>query len=229
MRAKGSWSQDPENKITITHRLLAGLSLKTRKSQFEIFWRLLKPTPSSKVLDVGVRADETLSDSNFFEKKYPHPEKLTVASVEDCQELFKKQYSKIKFIKIKPGEPLLFANKSFDLVVSWATLEHVGEAEEQKFFLQELFRVGKKIFITTPDKACFYEPHSGLIFLHWLPDRYFQLICRLLGKRFWADKKNLNPLTKADIGKILPEKKGVKILSYKMFGFIPSHLIIAKY
>jgi len=225
MSKKDNWSQDPENKTTLTLRLMANLSLRTREKQFQIFKKLLRPNSTSKVLDVGISANEALKDTNFFERRYSYPENLTAASIEDCQHL-KKVYPKITFKKINVGEKFPFKNDSFDVVVSWATLEHVGERKKQKFFLNELFRVGKKVFITTPDKACFYEPHLGLPFIHWLPDKYFRLTCRLLGKKFWADINNLNPLTKADLKRIVPKEKNVKILRDKIFGFIPSHFIV---
>ena len=227
MQKNKNWSTNLENKITITQKLLSLLSLKVREEQFKIFWRLLKPETGLKILDVGVRADETLADSNFFEKKYPFPENLTATSVEDCSHLTKK-YPRIKFAKILSKKPFPFANGEFDIVVSWATLEHVGQRVEQKFFLSELFRVGKKLFVTTPDKSCFYEPHSGLFFAHWLPHKYFSLVCEILGKKFWSDVDNLNPLSRADIFKILPTVNGIKILNYKMLGLIPSHLIVVK-
>lgn len=228
MNIAETWSTDPENKITLTRKFLSRLSVKVREKQFEIFWEHLKPKPNTKILDVGVTPDEILPDSNFFEKRYPFKDQLVAVSVEDCQEHFQKDYPKIKFIKISPGKPLPFGKDDFDIVVSWATLEHVGNRKKQKIFLEELFRVGKRFFFTTPDKNCFYEPHSGLFFAHWLPYKYFSLICRIFGKKFWAKKRNLNPLTKSDIYRILPKKRNVKILNYKMFRFIPSHLIIVK-
>ena len=222
------WSTNSENRITITQRIMSKISLRVREDHFNLFLKILKPKRDDKILDVGIRGDETLSDSNFFEKRYPHPKNLTAVSIEDCQDLFREKYPQIKFVRIKQDKPLPFKEKFFDLVVSWATLEHVGEAREQKFFLKELFRVGKRVFITTPDRHCFYEPHSGFLFLHWLPDKYFRSICKFVGKIFWADKKNLNPLIKKDIDKILPNRKNVKILSYKILDFIPSHLMIIK-
>lgn len=228
MRSSELWSPPLLNKITLARRILSWLSLKVREEQFKIFWEILWPTPECRVLDVGIMADETLPDSNFFEKRYPYLKNLTAVSIENCRSLFKKKYPQAKFIQTKPNKLLPFANKSFNIVVSWATLEHVGEREEQKFFLRELFRVGEKIFITTPDKSCFYEPHSGFLFAHWLPHKYFSLLCKIFGKNFWASKKNLNPLNRKDIIKILPKIKGVKIMGYKTFKLIPSHLIIVK-
>lgn len=64
-----SWSTDPDNKITLVHRILANLSLKVRGKQFRLFWNLLGLKRGLKVLDIGTTPNETLPDSNFFEKK----------------------------------------------------------------------------------------------------------------------------------------------------------------
>ncbi len=224
-----TWSIDPGNKKTLARHILSYVSLRVRGKQYEIFWKLIKPKSSDRILDVGVSPDETtLIDTNFFEKKYPYTKNLTAASVENCKNLFRKKYPDARFIQINQNSRLPFKNKSFDIVVSWATLEHVGSRQNQKFFLKEIFRVGKKIFITTPDKDCFYEPHSGLFFVHRLPYRHFSYICKRLGKDFWADIQNLNPLRKKDLQSILPTKNKIKIIIYRSFGIIRSHLLTIK-
>ncbi|KKR65114.1 MAG: Methyltransferase type 11 [Parcubacteria group bacterium GW2011_GWB1_40_5] len=222
-----NWSTHPDNKITFTQKILSHISLKVREEQFNILWKLVKPTKKFTVLDVGVRADETLVDSNFFEKRYPYPRNLTAVSIEDVKKL-RRKYSGIRFKRIIAGRPLPFKTNYFDVVVSWATIEHVGGRNEQQLFLNELFRVGRKVFITTPDRNFFYEPHSGLIFVHWFPHKYFSLMCILSGKNFWAKIENLNPLNNKAVHKLISRKKGTRVISYKMFGFFPTHLIVVK-
>jgi hypothetical protein len=224
-----TWSTDVGNKATIMRRALAYLSIHIRSGQYKKFKDLLKPNAASKVLDVGVSPDEnSLVDTNFFIKKYPYKRNLTAASVEDCRSLFRKKYPQTKFVQIKPGKKLPFKDKSFDIVVSWATIEHVGTRDAQKFFLDEISRVGKKIFVTTPNKNFFYELHSGLFFIHWLPHKYFSFICKLLGKSFWANIKNLNPLNLRDIGSFIPKNSRLSALSYKSFGILPTHILVYK-
>jgi len=94
--------------------------------------------------------------------------------------------------------------------------------------LKEIFRVGKKVFITTPNKYFFYDPHSGLFFIHWFPHKYFSKIAKLLGKTFWADINNFNPLGVEEIKEVLPYKKGIKIIKFRSIGIFPTHLMIVK-
>ncbi len=56
-----------------------------------------------------------------------------------------------------------------DLVISNATIEHVGSFENQKKMAQEVIRVGKKYIIQTPNKYFFIEPHYLLPFFGYLP------------------------------------------------------------
>lgn len=224
-----SWSTNPKHKKAFFQKILVPLSKRVREKQFRLLWKIFEPKKSWRVLDVGVSPDETLTDSNFFEKRYPFKDQLVAVSVEDCQEHFQKDYPKIKFIKISPGKPLPFRKDDFDIVVSWATLEHVGTREKQGFLLREILRVGKRAFVTTPDRTAIYEPHSGLFFLHWLPRGYFDFICRLLGKEFWTDVNNLNPLNKRELVRILPKGNYYyHVCEFKMFSFLPSHLILIK-
>ena len=223
MENSSSWSFNKLNQISLVKHWLANLSLKVRGEQLEVMKQLFDVNKKTKVLDVGVSPNEELIDTNFFEKNYPYLEKVTAASIEDCSQL-KDKYMGVRFIKIKAGEKLPFADKMFDLVVSWATLEHVGGYKEQAFFLSELERVGKKVFVTTPYRGCVYEPHTGIFLLHWLPLKLFRGVCKIVNKPFWSKQENLNPLWVRDVKKITDGR--LKIRIYKTFGILPTHLLI---
>lgn len=205
-------------------RFMSYLSLYIREKQYKFFLEKLKPTKTNTILDIGTSPDERLQDTNFFEKRYSYKNQLTIASVENCSNLVTK-YKLRQYIKIKPGEKLNIKSKSFDLVVSWATLEHVGTFEDQKLFLKEVSRIGKKIFVTTPDKASFYEPHTGTFFLHWLPSKMFRKIMKLLDKNFWSKEDNLNIISFSDAKKMVAHPD-IKAERFKLFGLLPSHIFI---
>lgn len=222
------WTDHPDNSISLVKRLLAFLSLKVRKQQLDYFLKIIQPSLSTSVLDIGVGSNEELPDTNYFEKHYPFPEKLMAYGVEDLSSIQNK-YPNIHFIQGSPGKKLAFKDQEFDVVTSWATLEHVGDASQQKEFLLECLRIGKNVFITVPYRGCFYEPHTGFFFLHWLPLTLFREICYKLGKPFWANVQNLNPIYIRNIREMVRgENIKLKIKTYKMFGILPSHLIIIK-
>ncbi len=221
-----TWSDTAKGTITKTKHFLSDLAIKVRTEQFNIFLKNIKPQNNDKVADIGVSSDEILKETNLFEKLYPYPENLTAVTIEEKLKL-KKLYPKIKVVKIKVGEKLPFKNSQFDIVTSWATLEHVGSFENQKKFINEILRVGKRVFITIPYRGCIYEPHTGFFFLHWLPLKIFRWICKKTGREFWSQDKNLNPLYISDLKKMLKNYK-TEIIIYKMFWCLPSHLIIIK-
>lgn len=218
------WVGEALNTVNSTKHLLSNLSVNVRTDQFQYFKSVTRPSPKKKILDVGVTSDETLKDSNIFERLYPYPKMLVAATVEDPKK-FRKLYPNIKTVKVFPGKRLPFKDKSFDIVTAWATLEHVGGYADQEMFINELNRVGKKVFLTTPYRGCIYEPHTGLFFLHWMPIKFFRAVLRLLGKGFWSSYKHLNPLYISDISNMKLKDKFKKNI-YKMFGLLPSHIII---
>lgn len=224
MRSINNWLNWEKNTKTLSKSLMANISVKIRNSQFKKFKEINRPNSNSKILDVGVTSDETFKDSNLFEKLYRWPEKLTVVTIESSKKL-KRMYPKIKIVKIIPSEKLPFRTKSFDVVVSWATLEHVGGYKKQQDFLNELLRVGKKIFLTTPDRSAIYEPHTGFLFLHWIPLKWFRAICRLFNITFWSKEENLNPLWLSDIQR-MKLTRCVKVEKNKLFNLFSSHIII---
>jgi hypothetical protein len=65
------------------------------------------------------------------------------------------------------GRRLPFRDKSFDLVLSNAVIEHVGDEPDQKAFVAEHHRVGRKFFITTPNLLFPVESHTRVIGRHW--------------------------------------------------------------
>jgi hypothetical protein len=81
------------------------------------------------------------------------------------------------------------------------------------------------VFITTPDRGAWYDPHTGFLFLHWLPLNWFRKICGLLNRGFWGIENNLNPLWISDLEKMRFRRK-VKFKIFRMFNLIPSHIII---
>ncbi|KPQ36169.1 MAG: Methyltransferase domain [Phormidesmis priestleyi Ana] len=82
-------------------------------------------------------------------------------------------------VKIADGCNLPYENQSFDLVFSNSVLEHVGRKNEMVQFSQECERVGKKIYIQTPNRWFPVDAHLGVAFIHWLPRPLYKKLCFL--------------------------------------------------
>ena len=202
-------------------RVKTYFSLKARAKMYDRFIKICTPKVEDEILDLGATPDAKLADSNFFEKYYPFKERITVSSIEDCSGLVDK-FGLKGYMLNEPHKPLPFFDKQFDIVFSSAVLEHVGTREDQAFFIEECMRVGKKVFLTTPNRYFPIEMHTFVPFLHWLPWSWFQKIVKPIRNGFWSDINNLNLLSKKDVLQISNE---VNVEAVKTIG-IDSNLII---
>jgi SAM-dependent methyltransferase len=198
-------------------RLAATVSLRARRRMFDRFMAVARPTEATTVLDVGVSPEGRLADVNAFESFYPWPWRITATSIEDARAL-ELRYPGLRFVRTT-GETLPFENQTFDVVVSSAVIEHVGDRGAQRRHVHELLRVGRRLFIATPNRWFPVDPHTMLPVVHWLPQRYHQQILTRLGKTFWADTANLNLLTARDMLRLFPDDVGTRLARERTLGF----------
>ena len=67
------------------------------------------------------------------------------------------------------GLVLPFRTGSFDMVLSNAVIEHVGDEAAQRQLVSEHARVGRSWVITTPNRAFPVESHTHAVGRHWSP------------------------------------------------------------
>ena len=177
-------------------RLADAVSLRSRKRKLRLFLDELQPTADTTVLDVG--ADELAFGEvdgcgtlNFFEELYPWPERITALGLQDGA-AFGARYPQIRYVQ---GDAcaLPFADGDFDIVFSNAVIEHVGGRERQRRLVSEALRVGRRVFLTTPNRLFPLEVHTRLPFVHWLPDRLSHRVYDLVGKGSAKELRLLSP------------------------------------
>jgi len=204
-------------------------SMRARRRMYETLAGRIDLDGMRTVLDVGVTADQDHIASNFFEKLYPHPERITALSDQDASWM-ENVWPGLAFIQ---GDALAmpFADDSFDLVFSSAVIEHVGSDANRARFVRECFRVAKKhVFLTTPNRLYPMEFHTGLPFIHWLPKPVHRALLNMLGKSFFATEEHLNLLATSDLPRLLT-MAGVnaakpEIFSVRFAGFISNLLLL---
>ncbi len=176
-------------------RLADAISLRSREHKLRLFLDELQPTPDTSVLDVG--ADELgfgegagCGTLNFFEERYPWPERITALGLHDG-EGFRARYPGIPYVQGDACD-LPFEDGAFDVVFSNAVIEHVGGRERQRRLVSEAIRVGRRVFITTPNRLFPVEVHTRLPLVHWLPDALAHRAYRAAGKEFATDVQLLS-------------------------------------
>lgn len=156
----------------------------SRERKLEHFYSLCK---GGKVLDVGVSGKTTMDAGNMFMNTFRFADEcytgLGVVDLSDVQKMFPER----KFVKY-PGDIFPFEDNSFDWVFSNAVVEHVGLDHDQLRFINEMLRVGRNVFFTTPNKYFPIEPHTHVPLIHW-NNRLFYAWCRR--KRPWTNQRNL--------------------------------------
>ena len=188
-------------------RLADAISMRSRTRKLALLLELMRPDASTTVLDVGV--DEVslgepgghggCTTHNSLEERYPWPERLTALGLHDGAR-FRERYPGIAYVQ---GDAcaLPFPDASFDVVHSNAVIEHVGGRERQQAFVREALRVGKRVFLTTPNRWFPIEVHTRLPLVHWLPEPLAGRAYDLAG-RSWARENHL--LGPAELRRLFP-------------------------
>ena len=177
-------------------RLADAISLRSRRRKLALFYELMHPDSTTTVLDVGVDevslgeqgGESGCTTHNLLEERYPWPERITALGLHDGVR-FRERYPRIAYVQ---GDAcaLPFSDGAFDVVHSNAVIEHVGGRDRQEAFVREALRVGRRVFLTTPNRWFPIEVHTRLPLVHWLPERAAAKAYDLAGKP-WAKENHL--------------------------------------
>jgi SAM-dependent methyltransferase len=185
-------------------RLVDDVSLRSRKRKLGLLLDELRPTSATTLLDVGADAlafgeGAGCGTLNFLEEMYPWPERITALGLHDG-EGFGRRYPTVRYVQ---GDAcaLPFEDGEFDIVFSNAVIEHVGGRDRQRALVAEALRVGRSVFVTTPNRWFPIEVHTRLPLVHWLPDLLSHAVYRTLGKDFATDN---HLLTRSQLASLFP-------------------------
>jgi SAM-dependent methyltransferase len=201
-------------------RLADSISLRSRGRKLRLFLEELRPTADTTVLDVG--ADELgfgegdgCATMNFFEELYPWPERITALGLHDGAG-FRATYPHIPYVQ---GDAcaLPFEDGAFDIVFSNAVIEHVGGRDRQRQLVTEAIRVGRRVFITTPNRRFPVEVHTRLPLVHWLPDALSHRAYDLTGREIGAE---VDLLTRRSFAQLFPGRVRVVSLGLTLVAIV---------
>lgn len=182
------------------------ISAKSRAKKFSQFLTLIDPQPDETIVDVGVNTTEYSATDNYLEKSYAHPEKITAVGTGTDGDftLFRKRYPQVTTL-IGDGRTLPFSDDTFAIAYSNAVIEHVGNFDDQRRFLSELFRVSKRGYLTTPNCHFPIELHTRIPLLHLLlSKKNFDTFVTKIGKG-WAAGDYMSLLSENDLHRLFKE------------------------
>jgi hypothetical protein len=174
---------------SVAERLL----IAARDRIFRDFMARMRPAPADRILDVGI-SDVVNDGANVIERTYPYQHNITACGLGECRE-FQAAFPDVDYVQIVPNVALPFDDGSFDIATSNAVLEHVGSAEKQALFVNELCRVASRVFISVPNRFFPIEHHTALPVAHY-EDTMFRMASRITGKLEWTHEENLILMTR---------------------------------
>ncbi len=220
-------TDEDKSLIYSNHKKLTDkLIIKKRYEIIRIIDSFLKDQNFFDILDIGTTENSSHKSSNAIIKNLKYfKEYKSISNQKITSSFFKEKLNKSITDDFNESEIDKFKS---DVVVSNATIEHVGSLEKQIKMCRNISLLSKKYFIIiTPNRYHPLEFHSKLPLLHWLPKKIHRLVLSLLGFHMLAKEANLNLLSKNDLVKIM---KKINITNYEIkyinFLFYKSNLIL---
>lgn len=222
---------DNKNYGILNLKIIDNIIENKRNEMFELFKNKLSKISVNSFLDIGTTEENLLKSSNFFVKKFKY---IKIKKSISDQDIDKKNFN--HFLKksitsnFESQELALFKS---DLVISSATIEHVGSFENQKKMIENIIGLTNKIFfITTPYRFYPIDFHTKIPIIHMLPKKIHRSILNLFKLEDFAKEENLNLLDITDIKDLLKSINSrnfkIKILNIKLFGIISNLIIYGK-
>jgi Methyltransferase domain len=177
------------------------VAIAARNRIYSDFIRTCRPDPKDSILDVGV-SDVVSDAANVLERKYPYPDKITAAGLGSAED-FRAAFPAVRYVRIAPNHPLPFKDGAFDIATANAVLEHVRSRDNQEFFIGEMLRVARKIFVSVPNRLFPVEHHTAIPFLHFW-DKSFIFACKMMNADDRLNEKNPILMSKAGLATLVP-------------------------
>lgn len=202
----------------LTMRLNYPLSVKSRRSKLDLFWRLMQPKPGEIVLNLGAAPPHLgrvligSQQQNMIEQPEQDPrwQALQVIAIsinaDDIRE-YNSLYPGNSGL-VSDGCNLPFAEKSVDIVFSNAVIEHL-QPDRQLLMAREIMRVGRSWFVATPNFWYPIELHHKLPFIHFFPQKWQELIAERFGT--WPQGEPIHLLTARQLKALFPNSRILKL------------------
>jgi hypothetical protein len=197
------------------------------RRKYELFKALIRPTPGMTILDVGATA-QVSGGFNFLERWYPWPSRITavVHGGRSALSGFHGRFPRVKPI-LGDGRALPFADGAFDLVFSNGVIEHVGSTEDQRRFVGEALRVGRRVFLSTPNSRFPLDTHTMFPLVHYLPWAQRAWIYRRTGREVFSAPGSLDLLDEHRLRSLFPDDVRLRLVRRRFGGMVSTFIALA--
>jgi len=220
-----------KNNVIYSHnhfKFFENIILKKRYEIIEIIKEQINLNKIYNILDIGTTSDEQNISSNLIVKSLNNVNEFnSISDQKITSSFFKKILQKSITENFSEEEIKKFGS---DLVVSSATIEHVGNYNNQKMMLSNMIKLSKNmIIITTPNRFHPVDFHTKIPFIHWLPKNIHRKILKFLNLSFYSREENLNLLSKSDFIQLAKDENITYEFKYiRLLGFISNLIFIGK-
>ena len=196
-----------------------------RKRRLAKFVRELAVDPATTILDVG--------GYPYTWAHLSQPARITLLNLHVLPDA--KQYvDRFDFV-VGDGRALQYAVGTFDIAYSNSVIEHLSTWENQQLFAREVRRVGRKVWVQTPARCFWIEPHLLVPFIHYLPRHWRRRLARRFTVWGWLTRPTrhqaeafvdeIRLLNKREMQELFPD---CIIERETFFGLTKSYLAIRK-
>lgn len=133
-----------------------------RTRRMRAFLETFRVTPATRILDVGGAV------YNWSIVEYEAWIALLNVTLPSGRPAAAKLPHNVSFL-LGDGRSLCHPDAAFDICYSNSVIEHLSDLEQQQRFAAEVRRVGRGVWVQTPARSFFVEPHLVTPFIHYLP------------------------------------------------------------
>lgn len=189
-------------RIKIFYATMKPFSNLIRGSRARLFVKIMKPTKGTKILDLG--GQPAIWD--FLET----PLMITCVNLPGIAMVDHLTHHDIQYVEGDACYLPDFKLGDFDIVFSNSVIEHVGNADKQIQFANEVMRLSHSYWIQTPCKHFPIEAHSGMPFWWYYPSCARTYFLNQWSKKLpnWTEMiATTTFVCKKDLKKMLPNAK----------------------
>ena len=177
------------------------------------------------ILDIGTTADTSKSSNVIVKSLKNFKVYKSILDQKITSNFFLKTLQKSITKELSSNEFNVYRS---DVVISNATIEHVGSYQKQLKMIENIVKLTKKIFIiVTPNRMHPIEFHSQIPFIHWLPKKLHRKILSIVGLSYLSKEKNLNLLKTSNIVNLMKKFNNTEYeIKYVKFLLLKSNIIL---